>query len=648
MNDDVMNAIRGSVTKLLATDSHAGGAHATPADVVAAPSSAAHGALRGGGPQELIAARMELDDLRVERTAKAAAMEAEIAAASTRLRSENERARIAAEKADAEAARVAAALQDLRKRELRLEEREESVAARERRVKELERMEAELAERETAAMAAEDAVREAEDAVGDKLELAERATRDAERRDEEARAAFDALAAERDAIESDLETLEVRRQEILHELAQREVEAEAKVEDVMERARRSQRATDRAASEQRSLIEAVESVRSALVLEEEKLQRCKETLEAHEREERDIAHKLEHVRRLAKTQESGLHDAEALRKQAQTDFEGETREWTIRVDAQKREHESAVARLEALHREAAGLEREASDRRLAYEAERLEFREELDGVKKAWEKERAAMEAEFEGKEREQRRRVTEFEDTCRGRTADWETECRYKQEELRDERNKLEDTKAELGRREEAVEDLMRRSEKDIADANAVLQGQRAKEAELEKRRAALTAAEDAQEVSSYFIPVRAIRMTPCLVHRLGSGRRSRRRREAATTAKRRSRSGSVASVRSATRLRRCATPRRRNPPRPRRRLRIPSSASATPRRSRRSATRSRRSSRSRRRGSSRSARSAWIRWPPTNSRSRGGPTIWRLPRWTSPRKSPPPPSREQSLRRF
>ena len=73
MNDDVMNAIRGSVTKLLATDSHAGGAHATPADVVAAPSSAAHGALRGGGPQELIAARMELDDLRVERTAKAAA-----------------------------------------------------------------------------------------------------------------------------------------------------------------------------------------------------------------------------------------------------------------------------------------------------------------------------------------------------------------------------------------------------------------------------------------------------------------------------------------------------------------------------------------------------------------------------------------------
>ena len=111
------------------------------------------------------------------------------------------------------------------------------------------------------------------------------------------------------------------------------------------------------------------------------------------------------------------------------------------------------------------------------------------------------MEAEFEGKEREQRRRVTEFEDTCRGRTADWETECRYKQEELRDERNKLEDTKAELGRREEAVEDLMRRSEKDIADANAVLQGQRAKEAELEKRRAALRAAEDAQEVSSYFI---------------------------------------------------------------------------------------------------------------------------------------------------
>ena len=42
---------------------------------------------------------------------------------------------------------------------------------------------------------------------------------------------------------------------------------------------------------------------------------------------------------------------------------------------------------------------------------------------------------------------MTEFEDTCRGRTADWETECRYKQEELRDERNKLEDTKAELGR---------------------------------------------------------------------------------------------------------------------------------------------------------------------------------------------------------
>jgi hypothetical protein len=46
-----------------------------------------------------------------------------------------------------------------------------------------------------------------------------------------------------------------------------------------------------------------------------------------------------------------------------------------------------------------------------------------------------------------------------------------------------------------------MRRSEKDIADANAVLQGQRAKEAELEKRRAALRAAEDAQEVSSYFL---------------------------------------------------------------------------------------------------------------------------------------------------
>ena len=114
---------------------------------------------------------------------------------------------------------------------------------------------------------------------------------------------------------------------------------------------------------------------------------------AHEREEREISHKLEHVRQLARAQESNLRDAEAIRKRAEADFEGETREWAIRIDAQKREHEAAVVRLEQLHREAAGLEREASERRAAYEAERAEFREELDAEKKAWERERSSTEA---------------------------------------------------------------------------------------------------------------------------------------------------------------------------------------------------------------------------------------------------------------
>ena len=39
MNDDVMNAIRGSVTKLLASEPRVGGPHSTPADVVAVPTS---------------------------------------------------------------------------------------------------------------------------------------------------------------------------------------------------------------------------------------------------------------------------------------------------------------------------------------------------------------------------------------------------------------------------------------------------------------------------------------------------------------------------------------------------------------------------------------------------------------------------------
>ena len=256
----------------------------------------------------------------------------------------------------------------------------------------------------------------------------------------------------------------------------------------MRRARERPPRRSRAAAEQRGLVDAVEQVGGALVIEEEKLRRCKDALEAHEREERDISHKLEHVRTLLRAQESNLRDAEAMRKRAESDFEGETREWAVRVDAQKREHEAAVVRLEQLHREAAGLEREAAERRAEYEAERSEFRKEL-------ERERSSTEATLAEKEREQRRKAADFEDACRRRVADFETECGYAREELRDERNKLEDSKAELGRREEAVEDAMRRAEKDIEEARAVLRERRKREAELDRRAAAVKAAEDAQE---------------------------------------------------------------------------------------------------------------------------------------------------------
>jgi len=40
-----------------------------------------------------------------------------------------------------------------------------------------------------------------------------------------------------------------------------------------------------------------------------------------------------------------------LRRHREVKFEGEVREWGVRMDASKREHEAAVGRLEGLHRE---------------------------------------------------------------------------------------------------------------------------------------------------------------------------------------------------------------------------------------------------------------------------------------------------------
>ena len=153
-----MNAIRGSVTKLLASDTRVGGPHSTPADVVAVPSTPGVATRAGGGgdaPESLIAARMELEDLRRERAAVRDAMAAEIAAAEARVRGENERARIATEKADAEASRVAAALAELRERTTRAEERDDALRRAERRLNELKELEAEIEARRTAATAAE-------------------------------------------------------------------------------------------------------------------------------------------------------------------------------------------------------------------------------------------------------------------------------------------------------------------------------------------------------------------------------------------------------------------------------------------------------------------------------------------------------------
>ena len=117
-----------------------------------------------------------------------------------------------------------------------------------------------------------------------------------------------------------------------------------------------------------------------------------------------------------------------MRKRAEADFEGETREWAMRIDAQKREHEAAVVRLEQLHREAAGLEREArrGARRTRLSAE---VSKGARASKKRRERERSSMETTLAEKEREQRRKAADFEDACRRRVADFEAECGYARE---------------------------------------------------------------------------------------------------------------------------------------------------------------------------------------------------------------------------
>ena len=244
-------------------------------------------------------------------------------------------------------------------------------------------LEAELEARQTAAMAAEDAARQAEDAVADKLELAERMRLDAERRDEEASSAFEAPARSATPSSRTLETLEVRRREILGELAQREVEAEAKVEDVMRRARAVERATDRAAAEQRGLIAAVEQVAARSSSRRRSSggarTRLRRTAGRSTRFRTSWSTSGNSPGRRSRTCATPRRcEKEPSRISRARRASGPPR----RIDAQKREHEAAVVRLEQLHREAAGLEREASERRAAYEAELKEFREELDAAKK--------------------------------------------------------------------------------------------------------------------------------------------------------------------------------------------------------------------------------------------------------------------------
>ena len=165
--------------------------------------------------RDVIAARMELEDLRRE-AARQRAENAERLERDARDAAETRAA------LDDDAARLSAARADLDARESALRAREADVERREAFFPTLANAERALREREDAAADAEDAAREAEDAVAERVADVDRRRRDAARVETEAKRALADVEDERARLEQDARELESRRVAILDELATRE------------------------------------------------------------------------------------------------------------------------------------------------------------------------------------------------------------------------------------------------------------------------------------------------------------------------------------------------------------------------------------------------------------------------------------------
>ena len=403
VDKDVAEALLGSFSFAASASTRAGNA----ADIseaqrngnVPTPSSSSSSSFGNGNASaqisDLLAARMELEDVRATAEAVRGSTQLAIAAAKQKTRREREKSADASARADEDRNKIQAAFANLRQREQTLLAKEHDFADREREIPSLLQLRQKLQAREDAALVAEDAATEAAKTAREQIEKLqdEKAACDASLR--ESQKAIEIAQGERRKTAKDFELLEHRRLSILDELFSREKACRETVHEIALEIEHNTQTNKQMIYERAAIEDALEITKKKRADEQEVLKRydaaCVATAEAEDARRRALeAQKMAEKKLLAETQ---------------------------KVSATKAEFEAALVESEKLQSE--------------NQTNREKFKQAISELRKELETERETHTAQLEETRKTQATRLEDLEESFRRKRDDWEVERRYEREEV-------------------------------------------------------------------------------------------------------------------------------------------------------------------------------------------------------------------------
>ena len=408
---------------------------------------------------DLLAARLELEDVRRTAETIRAQNASAIAEATRKVEKHERRAAEVSQRMTEERNRMNASLKDLHAREKVLRDREDEFRERELKLPSLVHLQKQLAQREENALAAEDAATEAANEARDAIELVSDEKSAAEQSKRDAHKAQDLLQQERRKAAEDFDILEQRRVGILDELAERERVCREVCDELMSSSETLKIENKRLLSERAAIEDAYEISQRKRDDEAELVKRC-EVAELKASEAEELARRAAQGQKVA---EQKRVVEEEKTKRAREEFE--------------------IAR------------RETTEIQAENESSREKIKTALSNLRSDLEKERTAHSEKLEEDRKTTTKRLDDLEEQFRRKRDDWETERRYEREELHRTKSLLEDEASIVKREKENASELVRRVESELIASREEAKQRRETENDLAARLAQITEREQTME---------------------------------------------------------------------------------------------------------------------------------------------------------